>query len=198
MIFKYFYIKIESNLWNGNEQTALMELLNDKLKRQKGHENLNYIVTDLLYRGAEHEFDTEIFHDMCDNEGPTITVIHNEYDHIFGGYVSKSWNCDKGEIEDRAAFLWVVRPHSNCYDFETAKGNTGPCNSQRFGPMFGKGADIWISSSPCNANSAPLNGCGPVSFKFDVKEISGNDPVHGDTYTSWNIKDYEVFSVSMH
>ena len=38
---------------------------------------------------------------------------------------------------------------------------------------------IWIS----NKLKHPLNGCGPVSFQFDVKEICGKDPFQSATYT---------------
>jgi BTB/POZ domain-containing protein KCTD9 len=36
-------------------------------------------------------FKADIFHKMCDNRGPTLSVIKSEHDYIFGGYTEEPW-----------------------------------------------------------------------------------------------------------
>ena len=52
----------------------------------------------LLMRGTEDGFTSEKFHRLCDNMGPTLTVIKSENsefgtDQIFGGFTTVSWQC---------------------------------------------------------------------------------------------------------
>jgi hypothetical protein len=39
----------------------------------------------LIYRGTEKQFSTAKFHEIVDNQGPTLHVVKSEHDHIFGG-----------------------------------------------------------------------------------------------------------------
>ncbi len=45
----------------------------------------------MIYRGTDHEFTTQSFDELCNNKGPTLTVIQSDKnDSIFGGYISRS------------------------------------------------------------------------------------------------------------
>ena len=46
---------------------------------------------ELLYRGTRDGSGANIFHNKCDNQGPTITLCKNDRGNIFGGYSSISW-----------------------------------------------------------------------------------------------------------
>ena len=42
------------------------------------------------YQATEHKCNGSKFHELCDNKGPTVTLIRvNE--NVFGGYADKSW-----------------------------------------------------------------------------------------------------------
>ena len=65
---------------------------------KKGSEYLNklcqwsgYNKFELLYRGTRDGSGANIFHNKCDNQGPTICLIKNQKGNIVGGYSSISW-----------------------------------------------------------------------------------------------------------
>ena len=45
----------------------------------------------LLFRGSRDGFDAAKFHQLCDNKGPTITLIKSVKGLIFGGFSSINW-----------------------------------------------------------------------------------------------------------
>ena len=46
----------------------------------------------LLFKATRDGCCATAFHRNCDNKGPTITVLYNTNDSVFGGYTSQSWN----------------------------------------------------------------------------------------------------------
>ena len=58
----------------------------EKLYEWTGHRKM-----ELLYRGTRDGDGSNIFHNKCDNQGPTIVLCKNEKENIFGGYSSISW-----------------------------------------------------------------------------------------------------------
>ena len=48
---------------------------------------------ELIYRGTKDGTKNTIFHNKCDNIGPTICLYKNNKGNIFGGYVSIPWTC---------------------------------------------------------------------------------------------------------
>ena len=76
------------------------------------NKNMKSIETKLLFRGSEHEFECDKFHQLCHNKGATITIIHNEYDTVYGGYISESLIDPQSvdtKITDPNTFLFVIR-----------------------------------------------------------------------------------------
>ena len=44
----------------------------------------------LCYRASVHGWRAKNFHTMCDNKGPTVTIV-KVGECIFGGYTDKNW-----------------------------------------------------------------------------------------------------------
>ena len=44
-----------------------------------------------IMRGSEDGFSSSIFHQKCDNKGPTLTIIQSDQGKIFGGYSMIPW-----------------------------------------------------------------------------------------------------------
>ena len=44
------------------------------------------------WRGSVNGWHTQTFHQLCDDLGPTVTIVR-AYGYIFGGYTDKSWKC---------------------------------------------------------------------------------------------------------
>jgi hypothetical protein len=69
----------------------------------------------LLMRGSEDGFTADKFHRLCDQKGPTLTVIQTagnliDPPRIFGGYTSLSWQSPTvpADKADPHAFLFSL------------------------------------------------------------------------------------------
>jgi hypothetical protein len=50
----------------------------------------------LLYRGTRDGFNHKKFHEMCDNQSPTVTIIKvKNSNELLGGYNPIAWKSDK-------------------------------------------------------------------------------------------------------
>ena len=56
----------------------------------------------LIYRASRDGWDSSNFHALCDNKGPTVTVVKSG-DYIFGGYTEQSW-------EEGGKYFLLERP----------------------------------------------------------------------------------------
>ena len=52
----------------------------------------------LLFRGTRDGMNAQSFHNKCDNNGETITLIQNDKGNIFGGYASIPWTSHSGSF----------------------------------------------------------------------------------------------------
>ena len=220
IIYEYYMISIDSNILSVKEQVALMNLLYDKLKGFKKFKHIQAINAQLLFRASEHHYQANKFHEFCDNRGPTVTIIHNDEDHVFGGYTSKSWKDRGNDTTDPTAFLWSVRPNVKTFGFKEGfeRGHDAVVHYEG-GPSFGAACDIWISfyeKYPSNHWLSKLdsgyNGCDPYIFNFEAQDFCGEDiddynyhneldestdgVYYSDDGYTFDICDYEVFSIS--
>jgi len=67
-----------TTLLNIEQQLKLNEIYDVKDQRWK-----------LLYNAAVDGFGANAFHRLCDNQGPTMTVIKSTGGYLFGGYASQ-------------------------------------------------------------------------------------------------------------
>ena len=183
-------IKIDTKILTIHEQSELMNLLFGELKKQKGNENVKWMDTSLLFRASEHDFKQSKFHEICDNKGSTFVVYHNEHNHVFGGYTSKSWDVQKYAVDDPNTFLWMIRPHAKIFNLveSHSDGSNAIWSDEGFGPTFGA-PDIWTSPDD--------SGVGSYIYSFDPKEVSGAELDSNGEYT-FVMKEYEVFQISLH
>ena len=69
-------------------------LINNFLKEQLSDES-NFV---LIYRASRDGWHSSKFHALCDDKGPTVTVVKNG-NNIFGGYTEMSWEDGKHLIK---------------------------------------------------------------------------------------------------
>ena len=118
------------------------ELKNDYIKILLEWTNSKKI--ELIYRGTRDGSQSEKFHELCDNKGPTIVLYKNERGNIFGGYASISW---QNNGEDKSAPDSFIFTLTNIYDikptkFESKKDRKEVYHNPNWGPRFGNGRDI--------------------------------------------------------
>ena len=124
----------------------------DKLIEWTGYKNM-----ELLYRGTRDGSGSNIFHNKCDNKGPTICLCKNEKGNIFGGYSSISWTSDGKYHTANGSFLFTLTnihgiaptkfPNTQNYDCAVYHNSS-------YGPTFGGNNDLYISNDYLNNNSS--------------------------------------------
>ena len=167
-----------------NETKKFDECLN-KIYEWTGGKNL-----ELLYRGTKDGMSADVFHNKCNNKGPTISLFKNENGYIFGGYASIDWTCYNNYKSAPDSFIFTL---TNMYNISPTKfpNSTSTCNiydSSSYGPTFGDGHDIYIGFSSNHTLGFPhtyedVLGKGYSIFKGDNK--NGN----------FNLKEIEVFKL---
>ena len=65
-------------------------------------------VINLLYRGSRDGWSEDDFHRLCDNQGPTVTLVKSSAGRVSGGFTSISWTSDGGYKTDSKALLFSV------------------------------------------------------------------------------------------
>jgi len=96
---------------------------------------------NLLYSITRDGCGPAEFHKMCDNRGPTVTVVYNIQGSAFGGYTCLAWESSWEWKRDDQAFLFQLSFSYNkrCRMFPSKKTNQGVFHGSSVGPMFGKG-----------------------------------------------------------
>ena len=52
-------------------------------------------VFNLLYRGSKDGWAASNFHRLCDNKGPTVTLVKSSAGRVCGGFTTLSWTTNK-------------------------------------------------------------------------------------------------------
>ncbi len=84
-----------------------------------------------------HGFEASKFHSLCDNKGPTLSIIKTTQGHTFGGFTKTSWDSASGYKHDNSSFLFSVdklTKYPIIKDYDKAIW----CNSS-YGVVFGTG-----------------------------------------------------------
>ena len=79
-------------------------LINNFLKEQLSGES-NFV---LIYRASRDGWHSSKFHALCDDKGPTVTVVKNG-NNIFGGYTEMSWEDGKHLIKGMQCWFNALR-----------------------------------------------------------------------------------------
>lgn len=142
---------IRSNILDQSNQTQnLIELIRP-LKPFEGRiEEFK-----LLYRASEHGFASAAFHQRCDYQAKTLTIIKSaNNNYIFGGCVSVAWDSSGSYKPDQEAFIFSLVNQSNrplTIRCDPTSIQAIYCNNG-YGPAFGGGHDLMICT---NANTTP-------------------------------------------
>lgn len=62
----------------------------------------------LIYKASKDGFSSQNFHNFCDNQGETITVIKSSNGYIFGGYNPVNWTSSSVYTNDMKTFLFSL------------------------------------------------------------------------------------------
>ena len=186
-LFKIKTSNIDSFILNESEKKE--EFLN-KLYEWSGYNKM-----ELLYRGTRDGSESNVFHNKCDNQGPTICLIKNDKDNIFGGYASISWNSSGGYKSANDSFLFTLTNihNTNPIKFPNTNSNYSVYHYSRYGPTFGGGCDLYICNNYLYGGSATN-----IGHSYQDTSGKGRSIFTGDANNNINqikIKELEVFKL---
>ncbi|KAH3823361.1 hypothetical protein DPMN_125160 [Dreissena polymorpha] len=149
----------------------------------------------MLYKITRDGCDPTTFHQKCDNQAPTVTVLYNQQDSVYGGYVSSHWNSNNAWIQDANAFLFQLKySGSNKY-------TKFPINDKTYtlfgglsnGPTFGQGHDLFTFRNTIYSSGGYFALNGHMNFKSYNNQDVTADQVNNGTM---NVTELEVYSVT--
>ena len=136
----------------------------------------------LLYKGTTDGDTIEVFHNKCDNQYPTISIIESTDGQIFGGYTTKSWDKNNlKDIPDPDSFLFNLN-NTKKYPVSNDKGLMSNYICDFGGKNF---HELYLCNQYFSNNGKCDNGNG---FNFKNYELSGGK-------SSFKIKEVEIYKV---
>ena len=132
----------------------------------------------LLYRKSRDGSQSNVYHNLCDNKNNLLTIIETDHNLKFGGFVSKSWGIPNQYNEK--TFMFSL---NSMKKFERLNNDNSKHDGSSYGPVFGNGWDIFISSS---MDSGREQICSSNTF-FKKYEITH--------YGKFNVKEIEVYQI---
>ena len=162
---------------------------------QKLYEWTGYKNLELLYRGTRDGDGSNIFHNKCDNQGPTVCLCKNDKGNIFGGYASISWTSDNKYHNANGSFLFTLTNVHNTAPTKFPNTQNYSCavyhGSDR-GPAFGNNHDLYITNNYLNSNNSYCNFGGSYPDVFG----KGNSTFSGDVNNNcFKLKELEIFKL---
>jgi hypothetical protein len=148
-----YYFPGQENLFIPEIKTLSSEILTSKphqlLLHQWLQESMPELMTEvelsLLYKASRDGFKPHTFHEKCDDNGATVTIVTTKDGYIFGGFNDKSWHTGDAYLSSSRAFLFsFVNPSGHppvklplliCKIGESRQASR--CGST-FGPSFGR------------------------------------------------------------
>ncbi|RIB21069.1 hypothetical protein C2G38_2034689 [Gigaspora rosea] len=139
----------------------------------------------LLIRGSRDGFDSQTFHQRCDNQGPTFVVMKvAASSEIIGGYNPIRWQTGSGHLETRDSFLFSFGNRNRIEDAKISRVSRYnyaiTMKDESYGPCFGD-KDLWMQGDFSQPDSC------------SSKE---------DDYETWitkhrkfSVSEYEVFKI---
>ena len=112
----------------------------------------------LQYRATRDGFNA--FHTKCDTVANTLTVVKSTNGNIFGGFTEKAWDSSGQYYSDPKAFIFsLINKENKPFKVTCTNGATAINCTSTYGPTFGGGHDIHISSGS-NANQTSYSNFG--------------------------------------
>lgn len=129
----------------------MSSLLNGRKKGQlkKWISKNKQVKFELLYQATRDGYSNTSFHKLCDNKGPTVTLVKNKTGYVFGGYTSANWTQSGSYETDQSAFLFTIENKEGNVALKwnvSSGGGNAIHNNSSYGPTFGGGHDLHLIS----------------------------------------------------
>ncbi|XP_053373899.1 interferon-induced protein 44-like [Mercenaria mercenaria] len=153
----------------------------------------------LLYAITRDRCEPKIFHEKCDNQGPTVTVVYNTQGSVYGGYNATTWTTRSSHQDDCCtdAFLFQLyfngNPKANKFTLKKGRYQSAIHNDPNWGPTFGHyELKTFTSNIVYSGSYFPLNG-GPSNFgSFYEMQGMTKDEIYNNTMDVIELEVYKV------
>ncbi|XP_071162518.1 interferon-induced protein 44-like [Mytilus edulis] len=152
----------------------------------------------LLFKATTDGCDATAFHTKCNNKGPTVTIMFNINNSVYGGYTSISWASTESWRDDGHAFLFRLYQSGNWNPVKLPVKTTtySTYDTSSYGPTFGGGHDMPTFNGTINQISGyfPLNvAAGSFGNSYSTNGETLDSFTNGHTH----VTDIEVYSVEV-
>jgi len=151
----------------------------------------------LLYRISELGASPELFHEKCDNKGPTIILIKLDSGHIFGAFNSLNYKSKFEYEESDNNFIFSIsdgkiRKPIRCKVIKQMKRYALKQSGKENSPGFGisNSADLFIAFKKLNNSYSNLNTVYKCPKGYNPLTFLAGKP------NNWNILDIEIYSIN--
>ncbi|KAL3882748.1 hypothetical protein ACJMK2_029059 [Sinanodonta woodiana] len=186
-----------------NGMTLYYKIMDSKLDRQDRQQLEQWIgggpkTFTLLYSIQKNGCSSTEFHKICDNQGPTVTVLFNTSKSVFGGYTSISWRSCGNYASDDKAFLFQLHYNGNrqCQKLLVTKATHAICDTVNRGPTFGGGHDLCTFNNSIqkisSTNTFLLDGYCKVGNSFSNLGLTIDQFMNNNL----NVFDLQVYKVT--
>ena len=159
----------------------------------------------LLYSATRDGCVPATFHQKCDNQGPTVTVLYNPQGSVYGGYTGQSWTGGDGTyMNDPTAFVYQLRFSGNEQrtKFPVVNSYSGNAiySANSYGPTFGGGHVLHTFTNTINVSSGVYALNGHVTFNNTYYQMSNVSPKvkspNDINNGTMNVTELEVYKVT--
>lgn len=149
----------------------------------------------LLYRASIHGFSVEAFHSKCDFKPRTITIIRSNYNSVFAGYTTQTWEGNDYKYDESAFILSLRRKGASSNDrFSTHNPNFAIQSNKNQGPTFGYDIIIRNNSNIDVGSSSNLGHSYTVPSGMSYGSTAAREFLAG-SFNTWIATEIEVFQV---
>ena len=196
---KFSFIPLSSSSLENLQKTFKnSNIINEKLINSDLLLTLPKIINGkLLYRISELGSSPEIFHERCDNKGPTIILIKLDSGHIFGAFNSLDYKSKFEYEESDNNFIFSVtdgkiRKPIRCKVIKQMKRYALKQSGKQNSPGFGisNSADLFIAFKKLNNSYSNLNTVYKCPKGYNPLTFLAGKP------NNWNILDVEIYSIN--
>ena len=150
-----------------------------------GH-NVDRSEWSLLFRATRDGFNGRVFHQLCNNKGPTISVARVKNGPLIGGYTKLSWSSSFGYKSDITAFVFTNLHNDQFRKFAVKddRANEAVYHDSDFGTSFGND-DLHLLAWDNKDDNYSKGGC----YEFSGQELTGAGQY------MFSVEEIEVFAV---
>ncbi len=151
-----------------------------------------YIV--LIYQATRDGWTADNFHNKCDYQGPTITIVKTNKNRIFGGFTTQTWDKLGHYKSDSSAFVYSVDLGAKFAADPAKNVNAIYCHAT-YGPTFGDAHFIYIANNPNGNTSSYCKGHACTNYPNSPKNPAGYSSFLDDGEQNLQVSELEVYKV---